>query len=400
VALNGGNVKVRRELELSNGLLFVNDNMLIVGDGHPGTIKGYDSAHYIVTGQPEGFLLREHISAADGQVVFPVGSKKDAYSPMAIRSFATQADNYYVSVSDGMKKDALRGEFSEDGVNKTWLAGKQLRPNQDEVEVVLQHLNNEEGSRFTNNRANAFVSQYVQKMWDEGFPQSAPMAGSLTSGNASLNSGVNSRIFNGTISAASYFTKLTGKGDSTNNKTRVTLKGYRSNEALVNLNWKTNPEVNNNYFLVQRMFTSEQSFTTVDSVPTRAISNSFSELNYASIDKNNAYSGVTYYRLMLVDRNNDTTYSNTIAVSGKAEEYKLLLWPNPTADKFNIGISGDVQVKTLVIWNAIGQKVYQQEVNGRSIMEVRGFIPGTYMVSFISFKGQIIETKRVVVLGY
>jgi hypothetical protein len=356
--------------------------------------------HYIVTGQADGFLLRENISAADGQVVFPVGTKKDAYSPMAIRSFATQADNFYVSVSDGVKKDLLRGEFSEDGVNKTWQAGKQFRPNQDEVEVVLEHLNSDEGSRFNSNRANAFVSQYVHKIWDEGYPQSAPLAGSLTSGAASLNSGVNSRIFNGTMSTASYFTKLTGKGDSTFNKTRVTLKGYRADESLVNLNWKTNPEINNNYFLVQRMYSNEQSFTTMDSVATRAISNSFSELNYASKDKNNTYRGVTYYRLMLVDRNNDTTYSNTIAVSGKAGQYKLLLWPNPTADKFNIGISGDVQVKSLVIWNAIGQKVYQQEVNGRSIMEVRGFIPGTYMVSFISFQGQIIETKRVVVLGY
>lgn len=402
VVLEGSNAKVRHELKLSEGLVYVKDNILTIGDGNPGSITGFDSSRYIVTDSKvnEGYLLRESITKKDGLVVFPVGTSKNAYTPAAISTTADLADNYYVNVRDGVKREVFGPERIADGVKKTWQIGKQLRPKQDEVKVVLEHLNNDEGTEFTANRASAYVSQFDLKLWDGGHTQSVPVSGALTTGAELVNSGDNSRTFNGTISSASFFTKLTGKGDTSKAKSNLWFNGYRLDEKLVRVYWKTNPEVGNRHFIVQRRLSNEVDFKNIDTILTKAANgNSFTELNYELKDANN-YQGITYYRLVMVANDNTSAYSNTIAIAGIAGKHKLLLWPNPTPNRFFIGLNGEVDVKTIIIWNVTGQKMYQQEVNGRSIIEVHGFIAGTYMVGFISTNGSIIETKKVVVLGY
>jgi len=50
VTLTGSTTKVRSNLQLSQGLLYLQDNTLVIGDGSPGSITGYDSIRYIVTG--------------------------------------------------------------------------------------------------------------------------------------------------------------------------------------------------------------------------------------------------------------------------------------------------------------------------------------------------------------
>ena len=402
VELLGSSAKVRNELQFVEGVVYVKNNILVVGDGNPGKISGYDSLHYIITdnGGTEGFLLRQGITDANGMVVFPVGSKRNAYTPVGIRSKSMQPDNYYVNVEDGIKRELFRPDLSKEGVNKTWQIGKQLRPDKDAVEITLQHLNEDEGTTFASNKKNAYVSHYLQKTWDAGSPQSQPTPGTLTTGPVLVKSGVNSRTFSGIVSSNSYFTKHTGKGDTSSKKTILWLNGYRLDANYARVYWRTNPEINNQYFVVQRRLSSETSFRNIDTVQTLSVNGiSLADLNYEIKDPN-SYTGVSFYRLMLVDAGNTSTFSNIIAIAPAPGKYKLLLWPNPTPDKFFIGLNGEVHVKTIIIWTVIGQKIRQIEVNGRSIIEVTGLIPGTYMVSFVSTEKQIIETKKVIVNGY
>ncbi|MEJ7769402.1 MAG: hypothetical protein WKF89_16405 [Chitinophagaceae bacterium] len=402
VKLIGSNAKVRNELKFTNGLLYVNNNVLLVGEGNPGVISGYDSLHYVVTDSKmnDGFLLREGITDQNGVVVFPIGSSADAYTPAAVRNRMARGDNYYMNVANGVKVDSLRGELLDYGVNKTWQVGKQLYPDEDSVDITLQHLNSDEGSFFTTNRKNTYVSQYVGNRWIEGSPLSPPQIGNLTTGSALLNSGVNTKTFNGTISSASYFTKLTGKGDTSKIKTVLWFNGYRLDPDFVRIYWRTNPEINNANFVVQRRLSTETVFKEITTVATKSINGvSMRELNYEIKDANN-YIGVSFYRLMMVDNGNDSTYSNIIAVAPAPGKFKLILWPNPTRDKFWVGLNGEVALKSVVIWNAIGMKLRVENVNGRSIIEFNGLIPGTYMVGFISTTNYIIETKKLIVLGY
>lgn len=393
---------MRKELQFVEGVLYVKDNILLVGDENPGIISGYDSLHYVVTdnGGTEGYLLREGIADKDGRVVFPVGAKRNAYTPLGIHSKSSRPDNFYVNVEDGVKKELFRTDLSKEGVNKTWQVGKQLRPGQDNVEITLQHINGDEGSTFTSNKENAYVSHYLQKLWDAGSPQSQPGTGTLTTGAVEIKSGVNSRTFSGLVSANSYFTKLTGKGDTSSKKTILRFNGYCLDVNSVRVYWNTNPETDNRYFVVQRRLSNEAGYKNIDTVLTLSVNGiSLNDLNYEIKDNNN-YNGLSFYRLILVDRSNKSTFSNIIAIAPAPGKYKLLLWPNPTPDKFFVGLNGEVNVKTIVVWNAIGQRLRQVNVNGRSIIEISGLMPGTYMVSFVSSVNQIIETKKVIVTGY
>ncbi|THU32074.1 T9SS type A sorting domain-containing protein [Niastella caeni] len=401
VELTGSTTKVRHSLHFTAGLLHLQDNTLVIGDGNSGTITGYDSIRYIVTGSTgTGLLVRENIRSRDNWVIFPIGTGVNAFTPLAIRNKSAQGDDYHARVSDGVKKDLFTGDdLKEEGVNKTWELGKRHHPNTGETEIALQHLTADEGSVFGTNRRYSYISQYTRAGWDTSYPQVFPVTGNLTSGAALVNSGVNTRTLNSTIGTSSYFTKLSGKGDTALQYTRVWLNAYRMNYSKVNVYWTTKPEVNIKYFVVQRRLSNEANFSNRDSLPSQAV-NGYSNtyLNYAMDDANN-YSGISYYRLRLVDYSGAVSYSNIVAVGGKPGGFQLLLWPNPTARHFYVGINGSAAVKYVVIWNVTGQMIHRELVNERRIIPMHLYLPGNYLVGFISHSGQVLETKKLVVTG-
>ncbi len=399
VELTESSAKVRKEILLSEGLVYLKDYILAVGDNDPGKISGYDSSRYFVTGNKRGagFLIRENIRSADGRIDFPVGSRDDAYTPAAIKSNSLQGDDYYVNVFDSVKAERPIGNYLfEESVNKTWEIGKRFQPDAGNVEIFLQHLNADEGSFFTLNKRNAYVSRFNGTGWDLGSPQSYPAPGYLTSGTPLTNSGVNNRVFYNTVSSPSYFTKLTGYGDSLL-QTMVWFNARRTGYSAVDVYWKTKPEINVQYFIVQRRLSNETDFTNMDTVSSQVNGGiSLAELNYSLIDPN-SYSGISFYRLKTV--NTDTTffYSNIIAVGGKPGGPLILLWPNPTPDKFYVSCDPALRVQAIVIWNAIGQKIKQENVNGRTIIEMNLTVSGSYLVGFVAADGTIIETKKLIV---
>jgi hypothetical protein len=232
------------------------------------------------------------------------------------------------------------------------------------------------------------------------YPQSAPVSpGSLTTDSWMSNSGTNARSFTASIGLVSYFSKFTAPV-SLVNKSNLWFNAYRINPDLVRVYWKTNPEINVQYFVVQRRLSNEANFKNIDTVSSQAVGGfSLRDLWYSIIDPN-PYTGISFYRLMPVTYNHDTSYSQIVAVGGSPGKYRLTLWPNPTPNHFYIGLNGEVFVKNIVIWNAIGQTIRIEPVNGRRIIEMHGLIPGTYMVGFISTTGDIVETKKLVVVGY
>lgn len=400
VELTGSTTKIRNHLQLSKGLFYLQGNILSIGEGKPGLISGYDPSRFIVTGSNgASLLLRENITRRDDWVVFPVGTAPGAYTPAAVRNKTNLGDDYYTGVSDGVKSHVFTGDNIDDkSVNKTWQIGKLQKPGHGETEVVLQHLVMDEGAHFAATRKFAYVSQYKGNAWDTGLPQATPLPGTLTTGTPfMINSGINTRTFNGTISTASYFTKLTGFGDTTKYTTRLWFSAYRINYLKVNVYWTTKPEVNVRYFVVQRRLSNEVGWTSRDTVNSKAI-NRFSNdfLKYESIDPNR-YNGISYYRLMVVNYDGTISYSNIVPIGYKPGN-NLLIWPNPSTGRFFAGISDISAIRSIVIWDAIGQVVKREEVRERGIIEMYLRTPGTYAVGFISFSGQIIDTKKLVIL--
>lgn len=401
VALTDGSTKVANEIMLQEGLVYLRDQMLIVGHQSPGKITGYGATRYFVTGNKPGagLLLRENIRKSDGLVIFPIGSNEKAYTPAGIRMQSSTGDDFYANVFDGVYTAALTGNnMAAQSVNKTWQIGKLQRPNTDEVELVLQHLNNNEGSTFTRQKNNAYIAQYTANGWDIGAPQHYPVPGYITTGTALPNSGVNIRSFNGTIAANSYFTKLTGPGDSLL-KTDLILYGHRKNRVEVSVDWKTNPEVNVQYFVVQRRLSNETAFYNVDTVTSQALNGISTNYLYYNIVDPNDYTGISFYRLQLIQYNGDTSYTKAIAISGTWGQFNALVWPNPSHGQFYVGFTATIPVKAIVVWNALGEKIKVEPVNGRTLIELKGFIPGTYFVGVISAADVTLDVEKIVVVG-
>ena len=402
IELLDGNAKVRNEIILANGLVYLNENVLTIGNNNPGIINGFNENRFFVSGNKigSGALVRENITRQSGVVVFPVGTKAGAYTPAAINSKATRGDDYYVNVFDGALSGLVSGKnLSAEGVNKTWEVGKRLHPNEGEVELYLQHLNKEEGAVFASNKNYSYIAQFAVGAWDEIYPQVNPGAGFLTTSNAQNNSGVNSRTLH-TLSSRSFFTKLTGKGKAAT--TKLWFNAFRLNKDEVRVLWKTNPEVNVQRFIVQRRLATETKFKNIATVASQVPNGvSMSALDYSIIDGNN-YTGVSFYRLLMLHKGTDSTYSNIVAVGSKSGPYNIMLWPNPTPDKFYITLNTSVPVKFVSIFDALGRKVYEVNVEGQSIAEIKGhhLIPGTYFVSLVGVPGTILETKKLIISVY
>lgn len=389
---------------MGSGLLYLDNNILVVGnDNNAGRITGFDSARYIITGNAPGtgLLVRENVRTTDNIVVFPIGSRPHQYTPAGIRTQSLSGDDFYVTVFDSVRSQAVAGtNLKEESVNKTWEIGKRFRPNEDEVEVLLQHLMADEGTNFNTGRQLSYISRFMNGVWDTAAPLIAPQVGYLSTGPLLLNAGLNKRTLNGNMQGPAYYTKFAGKGKSNVIQTKVWLSGYRINYQNVKVYWTTKPEVNNNYFVVQRRFSNQTDFINIDTVVSKAPNGtSLDFLNYAINDPNN-YSGITYYRLMLVDLSGRQTFSNMAPVGKAPDENQLLVWPNPSTGRFFVGISTASYIKSIVIWNALGQKMKEEPVNERSVIEMYLPIPGTYMVSFVSFGGRVVESKKLLVRGY
>lgn len=282
VRLYNGSAKLRNRLLLKKGLLYIEGSLLTI-NGNPGSITGADASRYIVTGnQPgSGLLIRENISRRNGFVVFPVGSRPNAYTPAIVRNMNIAGSDYYVGVFDSVRANAISGKkLVNESVNKTWEIGKLTNINSGRTKIYLQHIKEDEGKVYKMFRRWSYVSQYDNGSW----------------------SGVRNDFATG---SSSFFTKFTR----------------------------------------------------------------FREL----------YPGILFPR-------------------ADSPEIKLLVWPTPNRGKFYASITGTSSIKTILVFNTIGQKIIEETVNGRSIIEMELWMPGTYFVSFVSFSGRIVDTKKTIVI--
>ncbi|MFT3826184.1 MAG: T9SS type A sorting domain-containing protein [Chitinophagaceae bacterium] len=396
--------KIRHGLHLQNGLFYLQNNILVVGDGGPGTISGYDSSRYIVTGNAPGMglLIRESIKAGDEIVTFPIGPRDYAYTPAAVKTSSALGDDYYATVFDGVKTNVTSGNnIIDEGVNTTWQIGKRFRPSQDEVEIYLQHPQDREGSIFAANRNSSYVSFFNGNQWDSTQSSVTVPAGYLTSGPPIATSYVNNRNFSGIFPASGYFTKFTHKSVVALPRTNLVFNAYRVNALRVFTYWATKPEVNIKYFVVQRRLDNETTFSNRDTVLSKAPGGFSSSLLRYAIDDDNAHTSYSYYRLMMVDYNGNISYSDIVVVAGTDNKLLIKIWPNPSpTGRFYVGINTPLVVKSIVVWDVLGQKLQQVQVLNRDVIPMYIARPGSYYIGFYAEGGRVLESRKLIVTGY
>lgn len=123
----------------------------------------------------------------------------------------------------------------------------------------------------------------------------------------------------------------------------------------ITLNWQTNSEVNNDYFVIEKS-ADGLNFESIDVVKGAGTTNR--KINYQSTDKNLS-SGIIYYRLKQVDFDGKSSYSKTVSIEGVDKEYNVgNPLPNPTSAElsieFNVKTNSDFIVEII---DVTGKKV-------------------------------------------
>jgi hypothetical protein len=128
-------------------------------------------------------------------------------------------------------------------------------------------------------------------------------------------------------------------------------------EGAVVLNWETVTETNTSLFQVQRM-NAAGAFETIAVLP--AAGNSAAALFYKTTDVNPP-SGPLFYRLKEVDKDGRVTYSKIVRVDNNTAASPKL-YPNPATANIHIDLPLAANIKTIIIYNNLGQPVIQKDV--------------------------------------
>lgn len=176
-------------------------------------------------------------------------------------------------------------------------------------------------------------------------------------------------------------------------------------EAHVNsvrLTWKTESELNNDYFTIERSVTGKdfQPVGTVNGAGTTHVPNSY-EFTDEII-----FSGGLYYRLKQTDFDETTSYSNVIRVLGQPEE-SLSVFPNPLHAGENIRVKLKEGYRQegpyrITLYDAMGRTMDVQRIEAEAgvltITPATSLQPGMYTLKITLPEMDKLVTRRISVV--
>lgn len=147
--------------------------------------------------------------------------------------------------------------------------------------------------------------------------------------------------------------------DAVNSPLPIELVSFKGEvvEDKIQLTWKTESELNNDFFTVERTVTGEV-FSSIGQVNGRGTTSQ--DYTYSLIDPNPFY-GTSYYRLKQTDFDGTFTYSNIISVTYEGSQFPFInVYPNPSkGGQVTIEIKGLKNVETMpvVIYDLLGKEL-------------------------------------------
>jgi hypothetical protein len=159
------------------------------------------------------------------------------------------------------------------------------------------------------------------------------------------------------------------------NTTPVTLLSFTATKqgAQNLLQWATTQEINSSYFAVERSGDGVN-FTSIGLVS--AAGNSSVAKSYSLVDAK-PVNGMNYYRLKMVDKDGEFTYSQVRSIN-EGGSFVVSVYPNPVKNNLNLNISSDKAetVEVEVVDNE-GKVVTKQEVEVAAGASTQGINVGS-----------------------
>ena len=145
----------------------------------------------------------------------------------------------------------------------------------------------------------------------------------------------------------------------------------------MSISWTTASEQNNNGFYVQR--NNGDGWKNVAFVFSQALGgNSASDLTYSYTDPNNI-KGVSQYRILQVDIDGKSKFSDIRLVKGEEQLGKLIVYPNPSSTG-NINVVFDGQTARDVNVTDLSGRLIRKYSSVINNLEIKGLTSGVYSI--------------------
>jgi len=151
------------------------------------------------------------------------------------------------------------------------------------------------------------------------------------------------------------------------------------------IEWVSGTERNGAYFEVQRSIDGK-AFAAIGKVNV-----SGNNSKYSFVD-NNAEVTTTYYRLKMVDKNGNFSYSNVVSVAAVVHQFTIS--PNPAKDFVSINFNKTIETGTITVRNLNGKTVTQQIFKGNTTsfkLNTQTLTNGIYVVTVVTNEGSYNE---------
>ena len=178
---------------------------------------------------------------------------------------------------------------------------------------------------------------------------------------------------------------------------KTTFDAVRKDVATVSINWKTEGELDNDHFEVERSFNGNDDFVKIntDIISKAPGGNSQQALEYAIIDTN-SYTRDTYYRLVQRDQAGKITVSDVKKVKG-VNETSLQIWPVPNKGDFSL-LMNDYGFFMLKIYDLAGQEVAAiDQFPGKTRIPIRLNQRGMFIVKIMTRTGKQLAAQKIIV---
>ncbi len=324
--------QINNSMTLINGIVNQNGTLNFLNGS---TVSGANNASYV-----NGQVIKYGTQA----FIFPVGAS-NFYRPISISAPAVITDNfsaqYFLSdPSPSYTHTSKDASIDHVGRAEYWILNR--TGGSSNVSVTLSW--NTTSSGVSN------LSDLLVTRWDVGTSKWTDHGNGGTTGNTTAGT----IITNALVTSFSPFTLASS---TSNNILPIELLDFTAvlHDEIVNLNWSTATEINNNYFTVEKT-KDGINFEFVAKVTGAGNSNTVKK--YVTQDEK-PYQGISYYRLKQTDFDGKFKYSKIAAVDFLTDEFGFRIYPNPTNDLITIELLEQLSPQSTLVSlsNVYGQQI-------------------------------------------
>lgn len=366
-------------LTLTSGLLTTTTtNLLTINNG--GGVTGASNASFV-----NGPIKK----IGNVLFTFPVGVSGTGYVPIGISAPSSATDAFQAQYIRASGK-AL-GTITAAGLNHIsacdyWILNRTTGSSTVNV-TAFWNANNPCGGTYVNKLATIALAHFNGTNWD-AWGNNGGVTGNTTAGSVTWN-------------GVSTFSPFALSSTDIFNPLPLILTDFSARaqaDGTVGLSWETQEEKNVDHFTIER---STEGVNWKNTGTVAAKGNSSSLKSTYSFTDNSPLPNTDYYRLQIVDNDNNLTYSG-IKVVNPSAAYSIRVFPNPVSDQVTIrytGLSGTVDLRLL---DMEGKILLQKNLpslngsNGSVSLSVSTYPSGHYLIQVMA-AGKVLKTEKLII---